>query len=281
MQNDDDHDFRCIITAELMRDPVLLVETGFSYERRAIEAWLKHKNTCPRSNRVLANKSLTPNHQLRLSIGRKYPYIALEYELEQKKARELTAVQVGTASMVPSGNDTQITLHFQLAEWQQTEFKDIAAKPMTFCSQVEVKELTQYVAEQIGLPPFRIALFYRETEENDVIAFWSFDRRVQLSTFLELEPTMNLIFVIKPKSPNRNTEVRVASPRGIIRIYVNLDTTTIQEVKNIIAWKTCIPPTLQHLFVPKEGELQNGRVMSSYKPTNLCDLTLGVFPEMT
>ena len=42
--------FLCPILQIPMEDPVLLVETGFSYERRAIERWLQEKNTDPMTN---------------------------------------------------------------------------------------------------------------------------------------------------------------------------------------------------------------------------------------
>jgi hypothetical protein len=42
------------ITHELMADPVLLVETGMSYDRASICSWLQKGNhTCPKTNRRL------------------------------------------------------------------------------------------------------------------------------------------------------------------------------------------------------------------------------------
>eukprot|EP00955_Chlamydomonas_euryale_P025116 264456-Chlamydomonas_euryale.AAC.5 len=47
-------DFLCPIGMSLMSDPVLLVETGHSYDRQAICAWLQRGNrTCPKTNRRL------------------------------------------------------------------------------------------------------------------------------------------------------------------------------------------------------------------------------------
>ena len=35
------HEYLCPITLQLMRDPVLLVETGQVYDRESIESWFK------------------------------------------------------------------------------------------------------------------------------------------------------------------------------------------------------------------------------------------------
>lgn len=50
-----------------MIDPVVC-EDGHSYERGAIEAWLKDHNTGPMSNVRLKSTAVVPNHALRNSI---------------------------------------------------------------------------------------------------------------------------------------------------------------------------------------------------------------------
>ncbi|XP_064966274.1 protein spotted leaf 11-like [Musa acuminata AAA Group] len=58
-------DFRCPISLELMRDPVI-VSTGQTYERVFIEKWLKAGHvTCPKTQQKLSSTSLTPNHVIR------------------------------------------------------------------------------------------------------------------------------------------------------------------------------------------------------------------------
>ena len=54
----------CPITMEVMRDPVCTAD-GHTYESKAIESWLKHKNTSPFTNRVLQSRQLIKNHALR------------------------------------------------------------------------------------------------------------------------------------------------------------------------------------------------------------------------
>ena len=58
---------RCPITMEIMRDPVICAD-GHSYERGAIEAWLKRHSTSPTTNAKLDHKRLVPNHALRSII---------------------------------------------------------------------------------------------------------------------------------------------------------------------------------------------------------------------
>lgn len=67
----------CPITQDVMKDPVILVETGMTYERKEIEKWLEEKldddgNVIPprdpKTNVILTTKKLIPNHALRNSI---------------------------------------------------------------------------------------------------------------------------------------------------------------------------------------------------------------------
>ncbi|CAM6070800.1 unnamed protein product [Sphagnum tenellum] len=60
--------FKCPISLELMRDPVVL-STGQSYERSSIEPWLEAGNhTCPATMQKLSSLELVPNHTLRRLI---------------------------------------------------------------------------------------------------------------------------------------------------------------------------------------------------------------------
>eukprot|EP01041_Mallomonas_annulata_P010569 gene10569-22056_t len=63
--------FICPITMETMVDPVILVATGHTFERAAIETWLSRNNSCPLSGLDLPerNHGLTPNVSLRNAIN--------------------------------------------------------------------------------------------------------------------------------------------------------------------------------------------------------------------
>ncbi|KAL7228168.1 hypothetical protein ACSBR2_006978 [Camellia fascicularis] len=62
-------EFRCPISKELMRDPVVL-STGQTYDRSFIRKWLKDGHrTCPQTQQVLSHTVLTPNHLVREMIS--------------------------------------------------------------------------------------------------------------------------------------------------------------------------------------------------------------------
>ncbi|GFQ04561.1 U-box domain-containing protein 11 [Phtheirospermum japonicum] len=62
-------DFRCPISLELMRDPVI-VATGQTYERSYIQQWIDCGNTtCPKTQLKLQHLTLTPNYVLRSLIS--------------------------------------------------------------------------------------------------------------------------------------------------------------------------------------------------------------------
>ncbi|KAJ8479202.1 hypothetical protein OPV22_022929 [Ensete ventricosum] len=61
--------FRCPISSELMKDPVVLA-SGQTYDRPFIREWLNSGNrTCPQSHQILPNTILTPNHLVHRMIS--------------------------------------------------------------------------------------------------------------------------------------------------------------------------------------------------------------------
>lgn len=68
LQNSLEDNFMCPISYEIMRDPVMLLETGITYERKKIEEWLSTHNTCPKTQMELKSKALKPNIALKRSI---------------------------------------------------------------------------------------------------------------------------------------------------------------------------------------------------------------------
>lgn len=58
----------CPITLELLIDPVVLVETGQTYERAMIKKWLRTHDSDPISNQQLKTKRIVPNVALRHTI---------------------------------------------------------------------------------------------------------------------------------------------------------------------------------------------------------------------
>ena len=64
-------EYLCPITHELMRDPVIASD-GYSYERSAMEEWLRsgEEAVSPMTNAPLLSPTLTPNRSLKLLIER-------------------------------------------------------------------------------------------------------------------------------------------------------------------------------------------------------------------
>jgi len=60
--------YLCPISREPMVNPVILEETGFSYEEAAIKRWLETNSSCPASGRQLSSKRLIPNINLKKGI---------------------------------------------------------------------------------------------------------------------------------------------------------------------------------------------------------------------
>ncbi|XP_050206334.1 U-box domain-containing protein 16 [Mercurialis annua] len=62
-------DFRCPISLDLMRDPVV-VATGQTYDRESINLWIESgHNTCPKTGQTLAHANLIPNRALKNLIA--------------------------------------------------------------------------------------------------------------------------------------------------------------------------------------------------------------------
>lgn len=60
-------EFYCPLTLDIMKEPVIAAD-GHSYEKVAIEEWLRINSTSPQTNKLLSDKRLIPNHNLRKMI---------------------------------------------------------------------------------------------------------------------------------------------------------------------------------------------------------------------
>lgn len=81
-------DFLCPITHETMRDPVTASD-GYSYERQAIERWLRDHDTSPMTNAVMLNTNLVSNHVLRRIID--------QHEMQSRQPRQSPALEAQLA----------------------------------------------------------------------------------------------------------------------------------------------------------------------------------------
>jgi hypothetical protein len=62
------NELMCPITLCVMTDPVLAMD-GHTYERAAIERWLRTRRTSPRTGASLPSRQLVPNHAIRALIA--------------------------------------------------------------------------------------------------------------------------------------------------------------------------------------------------------------------
>lgn len=64
-------EFLCPISLEVMNEPMLLVETGVTYDKKSIETWLHSygHDTCPVSRRELKSTTYVENRFARVLIN--------------------------------------------------------------------------------------------------------------------------------------------------------------------------------------------------------------------
>lgn len=67
----------CPITGEIMKDPVMVIATGQTYERKAIEQWFAANNTDPLTGRVLQDKTIVPNYAIKSLCDEATPKVSL------------------------------------------------------------------------------------------------------------------------------------------------------------------------------------------------------------
>lgn len=71
-------EFICPITYELMREPYIATD-GHTYEKSAIEKWLKNNNTSPRSGEPLESTIIIPNINLKKLIQDIINEVSVQY----------------------------------------------------------------------------------------------------------------------------------------------------------------------------------------------------------
>ncbi|KAL0396727.1 UNVERIFIED_CONTAM: U-box domain-containing protein 11 [Sesamum calycinum] len=100
-------DFRCPISLELMRDPVI-VATGQTYERSYIQRWIDCGNTtCPKTQQKLQHLTLTTNYVLRRDIA---AIEALVRRLSSRSIEERRAAVAEIRSLSKRSTDNRILL---------------------------------------------------------------------------------------------------------------------------------------------------------------------------
>eukprot|EP00249_Psilotum_nudum_P015817 c25532_g2_i2 orf=262-2265(+) len=120
-------DFRCPISLELMKDPVI-VATGQTYERSCIRKWLDSGNkTCPKTQQVLSHLGLTPNYVLRSLIAQWCEIHGIDLP---KKGSWKSQKMSGTDTQIPAGDQQTIELLLDQLRTGEMDVKRTAAKEL-------------------------------------------------------------------------------------------------------------------------------------------------------
>ncbi|PSS28635.1 U-box domain-containing protein [Actinidia chinensis var. chinensis] len=103
-------DFRCLISLELMTDPVT-VQTGHTYDRSSILKWFKAGNpTCPKTGERLKSTDLVPNLALKQLISQYRCQNGIPVAEKSHKKRNITRTVV--AGSVAAEGATKMLAHF-------------------------------------------------------------------------------------------------------------------------------------------------------------------------
>ena len=63
-------DYLCPISYKLMEEPIIVTQSGWTYERTEIEHWIKKNGTDPNTRQECTVNDLIPNRTLRDAIER-------------------------------------------------------------------------------------------------------------------------------------------------------------------------------------------------------------------
>ncbi|KAL6047667.1 VWFA domain-containing protein, partial [Balamuthia mandrillaris] len=111
MENDTSfpESYICPLTQEVMRDPVVDPE-GNSYERTAIEAWLRKNSTSPITRAPLSSKDLVPNRALRDAIQQRCAELNVTLEpLPESKASSASSASASSSSSSAAASSSTTT----------------------------------------------------------------------------------------------------------------------------------------------------------------------------
>uniref|UniRef100_A0A803QET2 RING-type E3 ubiquitin transferase n=1 Tax=Cannabis sativa TaxID=3483 RepID=A0A803QET2_CANSA len=114
-------DFRCPISLDLMRDPVV-VATGQTYDRESIKLWIESgHNTCPKTGQTLAHTELIPNCALKNLIAMWCRDQKIPFETAESKDKPKGLTLINKAAL----EATKMTASFLVNKLSQSQsFED-------------------------------------------------------------------------------------------------------------------------------------------------------------
>ncbi|CAF1126001.1 unnamed protein product [Adineta steineri] len=90
-------EYLCPITRELMINPVILIEDGYSYEESFIQSWLQNHNRSPMTNNELTNRTYVPNRALKSLIN---DFISQKQILSHSLTEEFLSFKICTKPII-------------------------------------------------------------------------------------------------------------------------------------------------------------------------------------
>ncbi|KAK8662840.1 hypothetical protein V6N13_024727 [Hibiscus sabdariffa] len=151
-------DFVCPITGQIFNDPVTL-ETGQTYERKAIEEWLSRGNTtCPITRQPLSSNALPKTNyvlkRLITSWKEQHPDLAQEFSYSETPKTRLSSPLGKEIVLVSPSNQTSDFSNFKAMDDYVTQRGKRFTRPVVATSPTSV--ISQAAVETIinGLKPF-------------------------------------------------------------------------------------------------------------------------------
>nr|CAD1817480.1 unnamed protein product [Ananas comosus var. bracteatus] len=96
-------DFRCPISLDLMRDPVVVVATGQTYDRASIATWFASGHaTCPKTGQVLPHLDLVPNRALKNLISRWCQENRVPFDPPASSSSAAASASAGGKTLLPT-----------------------------------------------------------------------------------------------------------------------------------------------------------------------------------
>lgn len=164
-------EYLCPISMCVMDDPVMLAETGVTYERREITAWFAEgKNTCPCTGVRVMSQQLVPNRALKAAIDR-WKVESSEEPISAPVEAEREQVVVEDSG---SGNGT-----FCICFPWNWNFHSYEKAPTVKTPSVQSKSLRQSSSKRARATANKMTDAVRRRNEYDLHRFhkdsWSFD----------------------------------------------------------------------------------------------------------
>ncbi|CAD7696320.1 unnamed protein product [Ostreobium quekettii] len=198
--------FVCPISREIMRDPVVLVETGQIYDKESIKGWfIRGRNTCPLTGKRLLSQHLTQVHMLRMAI-------------EEWASRE--NVELGPSSIPPMSADDAASSSMGPLDDPAACMSIVSSKGVSvydidgLCALVEGKKVPEAYAALVVM--------------RDMVKHADEDRVKSMRRALDLELLKQLLWEDRLQVPAARLLVQM---RGVLDIDELLSLLVIQDVE--------------------------------------------------